>query len=700
MQWRVAGAHLFQKWKPMRSAQPLRSARRFSTQFRSTGRAKQSSTCLLPLGIVGGIAAVVYTRRAVHSEAYVKASDSYVYPEAKPSVRLRILHEQAAQAAQALDESKQRVQTAQSGLTIRIIRLVAADWLLLVGVAVTAVGAAVVGLWMPVVVGDVVDAVARGARLVAEMDASVAAALRAPARRLLALAVANGLLTFAHTTLVAVLGERVGARLHAQALAGLLRHDISYFDTAQAGAVAARVAADVAEAQTTLKRVVTQGLKAATLAGGAAWQLARAAPALALTLGAAGAVVYAALAAYGRVLRQLRRDSRDWEALAAGVASEAVLGVRTVRALGADRDELALFGEARAAQAASATRFGLHMGAFSGVATTAAGVSVLGVLYRGARLVARGEMAPGDLVAFLLAAQAAQRALDSLSALLGQTVRARAAVARVLEMADLPAAPGATGARLDAVQGHVRFMDVDFTYPARDAPVLHRFNLDVPAGHVVALCGASGSGKSTVAALLERFYEPSGGEIWLDACPLRRLDATWLREQIGYIPQDPVLFSTSVRENVRMAQPTATDDEVEHACRLANAHDFVSEFPRGYDTVVGARGAQLSGGQRQRLSIARAILRDPRILVLDEATSALDAESERLVQTALDRLMVGRTVLIIAHRLSTIRHADRIVVMGAVPGHIVEQGTHEELLQQQGAYHRLYHAAETSGKGL
>ncbi|KAJ1935587.1 ATP-binding cassette, sub-B (MDR TAP), member 8, partial [Linderina pennispora] len=207
---------------------------------------------------------------------------------------------------------------------------------------------------------------------------------------------------------------------------------------------------------------------------------------------------------------------------------------------------------------------------------------------------------------------------------------------------------------------------------------------------VVALCGQSGSGKSTVAALLERFYDPSAGEIWLDACPLTKLDASWLRTQIGYIPQDPALFSTSIRENLRMARPNASDQEIEDACRQANAHEFISQFPHAYETVVGERGALLSGGQKQRIAIARAILRDPRILVLDEATSALDAESERLVQAALDRLMVGRTVLVIAHRLTTIRNADRIVVMGKVPGHIIEQGSHTQLLAKRGAYSKLY----------
>ncbi|KAJ1834985.1 hypothetical protein LPJ63_001503 [Coemansia sp. RSA 2711] len=684
--------------RPRRGHGHSGSRRRFGSSAHSerqrTDGGRFSTAVLVPISVIGGVVAAVYTKRTVHCEAAVAMGP----PEA--SVRLRILHEQAAKTARSMGAAKARVQRAARGgqrqsLAAHLVRLLAPEWWLFVGVALTAVGAAAVSLWTPVVTGDLINVIARSVRAAAAMDASVVAALRAPARRLLALFVANGLLTFAHTTLVTVLGERVGARLHAQALDALLWHDLAFFDSAQSGALAARVRGDVGEFQTTFKRLVTQGLKSATLAAGVAWQLVRLSPALTLTLAATMPPAYAALALYGRVLRRLRRTAHEWDALASGVAAEAVANVRTVRALGAEGAELQLFREARGEQAASSNRFGLHMGAFRGLTATTIGCMVLTVLYSGGRLVARGAMTPGDLMAFMLATQSAQRALDALGALLGQTVRARSAIARVLEIVDLqPTIARSAGVRPAQVRGHVRFMDVDFSYPTRpDAPVLRRFNLDVAAGEVVALCGASGAGKSTVAALLERFYDPSGGEIWLDAYPLTHLDASWLRRQIGFIPQEPALFSTTIRENLRLAQPTATNAEIEQACRLANAHEFIRQFPGGYDTVVGERGALLSGGQKQRLSIARAILRDPRILVLDEATSSLDAESERAVQQALDRLMVGRTVLVIAHRLSTIRSADRIVVMGRVPGHIVEQGTHEQLLAQKGAYYRLHQTA-------
>ncbi|MEC7948471.1 MAG: ABC subfamily B transporter ATP-binding protein, partial [Myxococcota bacterium] len=230
--------------------------------------------------------------------------------------------------------------------------------------------------------------------------------------------------------------------------------------------------------------------------------------------------------------------------------------------------------------------------------------------------------------------------------------------------------------------------DVHFAYPTRpDAPVLAGFTLSLAPGQVVALVGPSGGGKSTVAALLSRFYDPDRGEIALDGRPFAALDAAWLREQVGVVSQEPILFATSVAENIRYGRPDASDIEVERAAEAANALAFVRDFPAGFDTRVGERGVRLSGGQKQRIAIARALLKDPAVLVLDEATSALDAESEHLVQEALERLMRGRTTLVIAHRLSTVRSADRVVVLDR--GRVAEAGTHDELLALGGLYRKL-----------
>ncbi|KAJ2008465.1 hypothetical protein GGI04_001126 [Coemansia thaxteri] len=624
--------------------------------------------------------------------------------KSEASMRLRLLHEQSAKLSHKMQVLRDEIDVSGKkarplSLLAFIVRLLAPECWLFLGVAVTAVGAAVVNLWTPVVTGDLINVIARSIQ-VASFDEGMLEALRSPAKKLFVLFVANGLLTFAHTTLVTILGERIGMRLHTQAMQSLLSHDLAFFDSAQSGELVSRLTADVAEFQSTFKKLVTQGLKSATLATGVVARLVWLSPQLTFTLLSTMPAAYFGLMHYGRFLRVLRRETKEWEAISSGIAGEAIASIRTVRALSAESAEVALYREARSEASASSNRFGLHMGAFRGLTNVAIGSMVLSVLYRGGQLVARAEMTPGDLMAFMIATQAAQRALESLGSLMGQSVKARGAVLRVLEVIHLtPSIPASGGMRLAALQGHVRFMDVDFAYPSRpDTRVLQHFNLDIPSGKVTALCGLSGSGKSTVAALLERFYDPSAGEIWVDAVPLKHLDPSWHRAQIGFIPQEPALFSTSICENLRLANPHATDAQIEEACRQANAHEFISAFPHGYETIVGERGTLLSGGQKQRISIARAILRDPRILILDEATSSLDAESERLVQAALDRLMVGRTVLVIAHRLTTIKKADRIVVMANVPGHIAEIGTHDELLIKRGAYYKLYTDTSTIEK--
>ena len=267
-------------------------------------------------------------------------------------------------------------------------------------------------------------------------------------------------------------------------------------------------------------------------------------------------------------------------------------------------------------------------------------------------------------------------------------MKALGASERVFALMDRETAVGGGTTRLAQVRGDVVFEGVDFAYPSRpDVPVLVGLDLTLAPGDVVALVGPSGGGKSTVATLLSRFYDPTAGHIRLDETRYEELDADWLREQVGVVSQEPILFATTIQDNIRYGLPDATDSQVQAAARAANAADFVEAFPEGYQTLVGERGVKLSGGQKQRIAIARALLKDPSVLVLDEATSALDAESEHLVQEALDRLMEGRTTLVIAHRLSTVKDADRVLVLDG--GRVVEQGNHEELLARDGLYKKL-----------
>jgi ATP-binding cassette subfamily B (MDR/TAP) protein 1 len=244
------------------------------------------------------------------------------------------------------------------------------------------------------------------------------------------------------------------------------------------------------------------------------------------------------------------------------------------------------------------------------------------------------------------------------------------------------------GKKLETIQGNVVLRNVSFTYPTRpEAPILQNLNLEVKPGQQIALVGYSGCGKSSIVSLLERFYDPQEGDITLDGVNIKELNVKWLRQQIGFVGQEPVLFSGSIAENIRYGKPNATQEEIEEACKSANAHNFISEFPDKYETNVGEKGTQLSGGQKQRIAIARAIIKNPSILLLDEATSALDTESEKIVQQALDNVMKGRTTIVIAHRLSTIRHANLIVCIEA--GQVIEQGTHEELMGKGGLYRQL-----------
>ncbi|XP_037747401.1 mitochondrial potassium channel ATP-binding subunit isoform X2 [Chelonia mydas] len=337
-------------------------------------------------------------------------------------------------------------------------------------------------------------------------------------------------------------------------------------------------------------------------------------------------------------------------------------------------------------------KLGRGIAVFQGLSNLVLNGIVLGTIFVGGSLMAGEELSPGDLMSFMVASQTVQRSMANISILFGQVVRGLSAGARVFEFMTLEPTVSLSGGDQipsHSLLGHICFRDVCFSYPTRPScPVLRNFSLTLPPRKTVAIVGESGGGKSTVAALLERFYEPTGGAITLDGRELCTLDPSWLRGQvIGFISQEPALFGTTILENIRFGKPSASDAEVYAAARLANADSFVHSFPQGYGTIVGERGVMLSGGQKQRVAIARALLKNPSVLILDEATSALDAESEQVVQEALERAMAGRTVLVIAHRLSTIQGADLIVVLAR--GCVAEAGTHAELLRRSGLYAEL-----------
>ncbi|MFY0522240.1 ABC transporter ATP-binding protein [Archangium gephyra] len=506
---------------------------------------------------------------------------------------------------------------------------------------------------------------------------------------MLALVLVLGLATALRMIIFSLIGERVVLRLRKAAYQSIMSQEVAFFDERRVGELMNRLWGDTAALQSVLSTNTQQVLlQLVTALGGFAF-LVYTSPALTAMSLLIVPVVLVGSSTMGRHIRMLSRDTSDAVAKAAEIAVESTTGIRTVRSFSAEQKELSRFERALDSAYAVARKRLLGTGFFTGLASMAVLSAVVLVFGYGSRLLVSGELSAGALVSFLVYTLMVMSALSSLSEVWMDIMRSTGAVERVFELLQrVPALPVSGGVRLPAVKGRLELQSVGFTYPSRqDLPVLKGIDLALQPGEVVALVGPSGSGKSTIASLLGRLYDPTEGHILLDGHALRELDPSWLRQQIGAVTQEPILFSCSVAENIRYGRADATDAEVEAAARAANAHDFILRFPQGYQTLVGERGTQLSGGQKQRVAIARAVLKNAPILILDEATSALDAESEHLVQEALEKLMKGRTTLIIAHRLSTVANADRVLVLDQ--GRVVQSGKHSELAGEEGLYKRL-----------
>ncbi|XP_074708008.1 mitochondrial potassium channel ATP-binding subunit isoform X2 [Strix uralensis] len=552
-----------------------------------------------------------------------------------------------------------------------------------------ALGAALLNVHIPVLLGQLVNVVARCAR---GHIAGYLREARSPALRLLAVYCVQGLLTFGYIALLARVGEQVAGSMRKALFVSLLRQDVAFFDANRTGQLVNRLTADIQEFKSSFKLAISQGLRSGTQTLGCFVSLYLLSPKLTGLLLVVLPVLVGAGALIGTVLRSFSRRAQEQVAKATGVADEVLGNVRTVRAFAMEDPQAGLYCAEVDRAGWLNERLGLGIAAFQGLSNLALNGIVLGTIFVGGSLMAGDELSPGDLMSFLVASQTVQRSMANISILLGQVVRGLSAGARVFELLTLEpsvALRGGGSIPSHSLLGRICFNHVSFSYPTRPGYlVLRDFSLTLPPCKTVAIVGPSGGGKSTVAALLERFYEPTQGTITLDGHDISSLDPSWLRGQvIGFISQEPVLFGTTIMENIRFGKPGASDAEVYAAAQLANADGFIRSFPEGYDTVVGERGVTLSGGQKQRVAIARALLKDPPILILDEATSALDAQSEKVVQEALDRAVTGRTVLLIAHRLSTIRGADLIVVLAQ--GRVAEAGTHEDLVRRGGLYAEL-----------